>query len=468
MTIETTATAQRTSSGPPLTAVVGGTILDGRGGTPLHGGVVLIEGERIKQVGDQSTPIPPEAARVRASGHYIIPGMMDANVHLHFAITPDLLLMYEGQYEALVAEAAQVALKSGVTTVFDTWGPREALTKVRDEIHRGERLGARIFFAGNIIGLGGPTSTDFFPLARTILPKGRADEIDARWEQKVGADLLYMTPQEVRARVRDYIRNGTQNFLKYASSGHTEMQLLAFSDKVQRLIVEEGHRAGLTVQAHSTSPESLRMEIEAGADLLQHGDVTGPVPMPEETMEVICTRQIPCAALLVTRRFLKWNEASGCDPMKTIHRLKDANDRRLIAGGARLLLTTDGGVYPADAGDMPLFAGQFSADDLPTALGEGHFHWLLAAHELGMEPMAMLQAATSNIAHAYQVHHDLGTLEAGKYADLVVLEKNPLEHPSHYRSIAAVMKAGRLIDRSALPTEPILTGRARRPELRRT
>jgi len=72
----------------------------------------------------------------------------------------------------------------------------------------------------------------------------------------------------------------------------------------------------MTVQAHSTTPESLRLEIEAGADLLQHGDITGPIPMPEETLSVIASHKLPCAALLTTRRFLAWNEAHMPEPLR--------------------------------------------------------------------------------------------------------------------------------------------------------
>jgi imidazolonepropionase-like amidohydrolase len=438
-------------------AILGATIIDGNGGTPIQEGVLLIEAGRISAVGDAATPVPSNARRIEAQGKWVMPGIMDANVHLFFTITPDLLVRYENQYEAVIAESAQVALKSGVTTVFDTWGPRAALTSVRDAINQGRTPGSRIYFAGNIIGLGGPTSDDFFATARTVLRKSEAAAIDARWEQGVGPDLLWMTPREIRARVREYLSNGKQDFVKYAGSGHTHMQFISFTAEVQRLIVEEGHRAGMTVQAHTTSPETLRMEIEAGADLLQHGDVTGPVLMPEETLALIAERQIPCAALFTTRRFLAWSEAQGRDPMRTFHRIKDENDRRLIAAGAQLLLTTDSGVLPPDASENPMFGSSVSADDPPTTMGEAHCYWLKAAIELGMRPMAALQAATRNVARAYHVDRELGTLEKGKIADVLILERNPLDNPDHYRSISTVVKEGRLVDRSALPTQSVLT-----------
>jgi imidazolonepropionase-like amidohydrolase len=440
-----------------MIAIVGGTIIDGNGGPPVKNGVILIQGERIIWVGEQSTVTPPKAKRISATGKYIIPALMDANVHLYAQHTGAELIRNDGRYEAVITEAAQVTLKNGLTSVFDTWGPRAALTRVRDQVNRGEIVGSRIFFAGNIIGLGGPTTTDFFPTVRAGLSECDADAIDARWEQGVGPDLLWMTPREVRARIRDYVESGHQDFLKYAASGHAHPQYICFSAEVQRTIVEVAHHAGMTVQTHSTTPESLRMAIEAGADLLQHPDLTGKAQMPEATLAVIAQRKIPCAALFVTRRFLAWNDAYMPEPLVTNNRNKDQNDHRLVAAGATILLTTDSVILAPTAADDPMLAPLVCADDAPLLMGEAHFRWLEAAYELGMEAMDVLMAATRNVAKAYKVDQDLGTLEKGKIADLLILDRNPLEAAGNYRSINLVMKEGKVIDRDSLPTRRVLT-----------
>src|SRR5262249_51218776 len=109
------------------------------------------------------------------------------------------------------------------------------------------------------------------------------------------------------------------------------------------------------------------------------------------------------------------------------------------------------------------------APDLPIELGEGHFRWLAAAAERGLAPMEALRAATSNVAAAYGHADDLGTLEPGKSADLVILGADPLEDARNYRQIVAVMKDGAPGDRDNLPVRPILTAGDRdRPAAART
>jgi adenine deaminase len=100
------------------------------------------------------------------------------------------------------------------------------------------------------------------------------------------------------------------------------------------------------------------------------------------------------------------------------------------------------------------FAG---GDDNLAELGEGHFHWLKAMEEKGFPAMDGLRAATRNIAVAYGKDDDLGTLEPGKIADILILNDDPLQAAENYRSIHMIIKDGVMVDRMSLPANPILT-----------
>src|SRR5258708_30904401 len=108
--------------------VSGATIVDGVEDHPIQGHSIWIENGRIKAIGQHGDlNIPTSVKVVDARGKHVIPGLMDANVHLLGDIRLENLVRYEHRYEELIAEAAQVALKNGLTTVFDTWGPRKPL-----------------------------------------------------------------------------------------------------------------------------------------------------------------------------------------------------------------------------------------------------------------------------------------------------------------------------------------------------
>ncbi|HEX5461467.1 MAG TPA: amidohydrolase family protein [Steroidobacteraceae bacterium] len=439
-------------------ALVGATVIDGTGRAPVPNGVVVVDDGRFVAVGRAGeVAIPAGAKIIDASGDYVIPGLMDANVHLLLDIEIEPLIKYEGRYGDLIIEAAQVALRNGVTTVFDTWGPRDALLRAQTRIGDGEAVGSRFFFAGNIIGFDGPFSGDFF--RSSMLSEQFAKRINDEWEQGVGQDLLWRTPDEVRKRVRDYIHNGHVDFIKYASSGHTHEQYLAFSPETQRAIVQEGHKAGLVVDVHSTSVESLRLAVNAGADVMQHCDYTGIEPIPATTLRKIVDEHVACAAFFVTDAYYQWTQSHDIrENFSEIEKVHRQNDEALIKAGAVIALATDAGILRPQAASNPALASMLKGvPDTPTSLSDSEFLWFKAASELGMKPMDALVAATRNVARAYKRSKDLGTIERGKRADLVVLTANPLRSPDNYRAIRMVMKDGLLVDRDHLPIRHFLT-----------
>lgn len=452
----------------PVTVIMGATLIDGTGGAPIEDAVVVVDGRKIAAAGQRErVTIPAGARQLNVAGKYLIPGLMDANVHLVLGSSIEFIVRYEGRYEELIEEAAQVSLKNGLTTVFDSWGPLQPLINVRDRINRGDTVGSRMFIAGNIVGFSGPFGRDFNVAAETTATKPLVRRINRIWEENTGPDLLWNTPDQVRREIKRYISRGI-DFLKYGASGHREEDFLQFSPEAQQAIVEECHRAGIIAQTHTTSVESLRLAIEAGVDMLQHGSVTGPTPIPDATIKLMTDRRIYCAVQPRTARRLaiEIEQAEDAVPSRRAkERLKTWHDNevRLIKAHAPMLLATDAGMMDPDAYES---MKPKMRTERPTELGEAHFLWFKAMTEKGMTPMEAILSATRNIAAAYHKLDQFGTIEAGKLADLVVLDANPLQDISNIRKISLVMKDGHVVDRNTLPLKKMLTvprGTPRRP-----
>jgi imidazolonepropionase-like amidohydrolase len=450
-----------TSNNSQPLVISGGKIIDGNGGTPIDDGVIVIDRGRIAAVGGGDTSIPANARRIDGRGKYVIPGLMNANVHLlGGCFSMGNLLRYFDRYENLIVEAAQVALKNGLTTVFDTLGPRLPLMAVRDRIAAGEMLGSRVFCAGWIVGLDGLLSLDFSAKGGDVLSAALVERINGLCVENVGPALSWMTAEQVAQEVRAYIAKGI-DFIKYASNEHRwgdPTTSLVFSPRVQAAIVGEAHRAGFTAQAHTSSLESLWTAVEAGCDLVQHCNITGPFPIPEPTLDLMAERKTGAVVFPFTEQRFDWI-MKNCEVDRAYFSASDVNCRKLLQAGAMLMLANDGAVWGPELATDPRRSKYWLApgeDDLST-LEDGHFVWLKAMEEKGMAPMEMLKAATRNIAVAYGKEQELGTIESGKIADLLILDKDPLATAANYRSICLIIKDGEIIDRDALPLSPILT-----------
>jgi imidazolonepropionase-like amidohydrolase len=436
-------------------AIIGATVLDGTGGEPVAGGTIVYRDGRIESTGPaDQVEVPADVPVTDASGKFVIPGLLDANVHL-FPQIPDYILLHRGRYEELIIEGAQLALSGGVTTVFDTCGPVDALIAARDSINRGDTIGSRMFVAGNIIGFPGPLAAEHAQHGNLLGGETLA-AINADWEKGTGPDTWWLTPEHLAERVRAYIEQLDVDFIKYAASAHDTPQI-NYSARAQTAIIDTAHAAGLPVQAHTMSVESLRMAVEAGVDLLTHPNVTGSEPIPSETIDLIVANGIPSSANLWTERYMEFALAHWSTRRRTYYGpYVVENCRRLIEAGAELVLTTDGFIAGPRTRSHPYFSNCVpieQAPDFPYHLGHSHLLWFEAAAEQGMTAMDALVSATQGVAKAYRKDGELGTLEPGKIADLIVLDADPLVDPRNYRRISDVVKDGRTVDLAALPQQ---------------
>ena len=437
--------------------VTGATLIDGTGGEPVKDAVIVMDQGRFIAVGPRgAVAVPPDAKLIDAKGKYVIPGLMNANVHLIDGIMLmgiggiEYLASYENAPPEVIEEGSQIALANGMTTLFDTWNALEPAKIARDRIARGEVQGARIFIAGNILGMGGPFTADFCLRCSETMSATFAKRMNDMFEAGVGRELSGRTRDGVRQAVRDYTTKGV-DFVKFAVSDHTPYgPYLTFSEAQMQAIVDETRKAGLVVQTHTTSYESLRIAVDLGVDLMQHCTITLATPISDEIVAKMKAKKVWCEIQPVTARFLSNNPQ-----MKKRLPVMEDNISKLIKSKAPILMGTDAGVTDPDVlGAMP----ETSVTDRPWTLGNDHFLWFEAMVEKGMAPMDAIMAATSNVATAYK-KSDLGVVAPAKIADMVILDKNPLADIHNMRSISMVIKDGVVVDRSRLPNPTVVSKR---------
>ena len=473
-------TAAAPPSGAQVRAFVGATVIDGNGGAPLRNAVILVDGPRITAVGAAGhVAIPDGAERIDVAGKYIVPGLMDANVHL----VPwpswtyiEFLARYENNFQGIALEAAQIALKHGFTSVFDSMGPARPEMAVRDRINRGEVVGPRIFVAGDIVGFRAVFTT---PQSIASASKAFQARINAQFELNGGPDLAWMTPEQVKAEMTRYVAQGV-DFVKYGATGDDppvnsavgQEAVLRFTPAQQRAMIEAVHAAGKIIQTHQTSAEALRIVVESGVDMAQHCAITGRSRIAEETIQLMLKRKFYCGTQwgLLTeeqQRQVRENRFPGSDRDNGKEGVDYGveNAVRLIKAGVPELVSTDAGTIDPDvAKDFGPDGGPGGLGGHASLIGEAEFEDMEAMRQRGMSPMMILQAATRNIAAAYHKLDSFGTLEPGKLADLLVVDADPLQDLRNLQKIHLVVKEGRTIDTSSLPTTPILTSEeARNP-----
>lgn len=445
-------------------------IIDGTGAPLRSGMTVMVEGGIISRIGSiRNAAVPVGAIVIDGAGNYLLPGFIDSNVHASIygnSRRRETVVKYGERNADLILEFVQRQLMHGVTTIRDSYGALMPLMEVRDRIDRGEAIGSRMLVAGNIVGWGGPFSMTFSLMAEADLTL-----FQARWNdwiaQGVGEEMMDMGPEEVRNAINRYLDKGP-NFIKYGGTSHFRRpSLIGFSPRVQKVIVEETHKRGRIAETHSTSPEGLRMSVEAGIDLIQHPEILSR-DYPDDLVELIVARDVLCAIRSNTLTGELWQEHLADkkdveeslreepepktlaerrqreDRLNVHYEIQRRNAEKLIRAGCRVTIATDN--YQ---GRAPEFRKEPKPQDQEAGIGS-----ILAIEglvELGMTEMEAIVAATRNGAIAAGMLDSIGTVEVGKDADLILLRDNPLEDISNIRSLEQVIARGRIIDFGTLP-----------------
>jgi imidazolonepropionase-like amidohydrolase len=296
-----------------------------------------------------------------------------------------------------------------------------------------------------------------------------------------GEELMAMTPQELRQAIGGYLDKGP-DFLKFGGTSHfSEPTFIGFSADAQRVIVDEAHKRNRAAETHSTSIEGLRVSIAGGIDGIQHPELLDGRAIPDDVVKTIVDRNLNCSMLASTitgpawKRHLKTKEeaqkkrAEAEKEARTPAREKTTSERRkeaadlgddlemrranaqtLIRGGCRVTPGTDS--YWAAAPEFTRTPKPAEQDH-----GIGTIMAIEGLVELGMSPSQAIVAGTRNGASAARGLKDLGTIEAGKFADIVLLTADPLADIGNLRKVSAVIKEGRTIDRGRLPASRVLS-----------
>jgi len=411
-------------------ALVGGRLIDGYGGAPLSNSVILIEGERVKAVGRVGELSLPKGAEVISTeGMSVLPGLWDMHVHLMIVGHSDYQhwdRTYPSQFrQTIMPAAARQLLMAGVTSARDLGAPLEDSLYLRDAVARGQIPGPTLYVSGPFIQHRPYPGTEIF-----------------RW----GVSGV----EDAREKVRKLASAGV-DVIKLIDQDQMEME------EVQA-VVEEAHRQGLPVVAHSHRAEEIRRGIRAGVDCFEHTGLGTAPEYPEDVFTLMKQRAntlfwTPTLTPLLLFEYTRDNPERIDDPgwqvglppavvedirssLQHLPRLAyfqyiparrptlKRKFEQLRQSGVILLVGTDSGV--------PL---TFHSDSTWRELDT----WV---NVFGVDPMEAIRAATFWPAVHLKVDKDVGTIAEGKLADIIAVRGDVLRHVDLLQNVQLVLKRG--------------------------
>lgn len=441
-------------------AIVGGRLIDGKGGSPVEDYVVLIAGNRITAVGPKGrVTIAPGTEVINASGKTVLPGLINSNCHLTlspFSSTLESWTKELPKAEEKLRYRLKVLLMQGVTSVRDTTGYTKPLLVVKPAVDRDEIPAARLFIGGRSIA--------------------SAERFDARFlvDMMKNEDQAYFRPIRKVPDDLKPIEGPEYNFWKISLTGGKSWGAEnVMSDELLHAIVEEGHRVGKVIDAHVQGINGIRSGLIAGLDVMQHPNLSEPLPMKlveeyaakgvflsplhmaiEGYVEIFenpyilndpiyndfLTREEYQELQAIKERMLTAREHPdqrptdipspigsilSLDEWRTALQFTRENLRKFIRAKTQIVMSTDCAATPFNFVEMAW-----------------HVRELQTYVRLGMTPLEALQTATRNAAELLKMEKELGTIEPGKLADIIVVNGNPLIDMDALRHVEVVIKNG--------------------------
>jgi imidazolonepropionase-like amidohydrolase len=403
-------------------ALLGARLLDGRSEMPIAGDTLIVGDDgRIAAIGHGGAGASADATLLDVAGATVVPGLIDCHVHISGVLESTDAWLQRTYTETVgtMLTAGRAFLDSGVTTIRDAGGAPAALKK----LFAGPFPGPRIQISAVPISITGGHGDPLSPAGAALdpdrpfteLPNGVADGPDA-----------------ILRAVRAQIRAGADWIKVFATGGVYSMMdapgAVQYSVDEMRVMVEEARRAGIHgVLAHAENAAGIRTAVTAGVRSIEHGD-----GIDDEAIDVMLEHDVPLVpTFFISYRMLEPElVAQGITPPWAVEKQRalmpalERNFRHAIERGVRVAMGTDG----------------VAGEHLPRELSHMVDH--------GMAPLAALRSATMEAATLLDLADDVGTLEPGKVADLIVVNGDPLTEPALWGDparVVAVVQGGKIV-----------------------
>jgi imidazolonepropionase-like amidohydrolase len=397
---------------PQVTAVRAGRLFDSKSGTNLTNQIVLIQGERITEVGPAGDiKIPAGAAVIDLSQATLLPGLIDGHTHMYDTLNP--LTTTKEASAFLAIRNAQTDMRAGFTTLRDltTHGNGYGDVDIRNAFNQGLFDGPRMQVSTRGVVAAG---SDYLGVPGITLP---------------GASREIHGVEDAREAVREQIHYGA-DWIKVYPVGNWSFNSAGelFFDPTYTLpelqaIVDEAHRHHYKVAAHAYGGEGLRNAIVAGVDTIEHGQ-----GLDESMVNMMIEKGI------------------YYDPTGIRYSLPsiDANDRRNTGGKYSIVPIFDKNARMAlsHKGLKVMFGSGVDGAMYAHGTQGGDFEWLV---KHGMTPAAAIQAATVVDSEVLGWQDQIGSIEKGKYADMIAVSGDPLQDITELQRVKFVMKGGKVM-----------------------